>query len=107
MLLLSNAPFLFCAVTFGSYLDHIEACTKLVDEPNVMTVIYEELKEVRKENHSAIWTHTHTHAQSTQKVSKKDADLVKLVTKLSWNWKNYISDIICLNTPGGKRTLFW
>ncbi|XP_042559376.1 sulfotransferase 6B1-like isoform X2 [Clupea harengus] len=37
-------------VTFGSYLDHIEACTKLVDEPNVMTVIYEELKEDLTEN---------------------------------------------------------
>ncbi|KAL2086653.1 hypothetical protein ACEWY4_017712 [Coilia grayii] len=32
-------------VAFGSYLDHIEACTRIADEPNVMTVIYEELKE--------------------------------------------------------------
>ncbi|XP_048105242.1 sulfotransferase 6B1-like isoform X1 [Alosa alosa] len=37
--------FLTGNVPFGSYLDHIEDCSKLVDEPNVMTVIYEDLKE--------------------------------------------------------------
>lgn len=37
--------FLTGNVPFGSYLEHIEACAKLVEESNVMTVIYEELKE--------------------------------------------------------------
>ncbi|XP_063053540.1 sulfotransferase 6B1-like isoform X2 [Engraulis encrasicolus] len=39
------SDFMSGEVTFGSYLHHIEACAKIAEEPNVMTVIYEELKE--------------------------------------------------------------
>ena len=36
-----------CAVPWGSYFDHALAWEKKMDDPNVMIVTYEELKQVR------------------------------------------------------------
>ena len=35
-----------CAVAWGSYFDHAKSWEKRMDDPNIMVVTYEELKEV-------------------------------------------------------------